>query len=79
MHIATATTGAAGIAFVKSLGATFVTDYKVKDIFAALPDNSVDIVYDNYGAEGTADKVCFVFSVSFAFHCWFSMLLFLLF
>jgi hypothetical protein len=28
-HIATATTGAAGIAFVKSLGATFVTDYKV--------------------------------------------------
>ena len=22
----------------------------------ALPDNSVDIVYDNYGAKGTADK-----------------------
>ena len=55
-HIATSTTGAAGIAFVKSLGATIVTDYKDKDIFDVLPDNSVDIVYDNYGAEGTADK-----------------------
>jgi NADPH:quinone reductase-like Zn-dependent oxidoreductase len=28
----------------------------VVDIFDALPDNSVDIVYDNYGADGTADK-----------------------
>jgi len=55
-HIATATTGAAGIAFVRSLGATMVTDYKKIDIFDALPDDSVDIVYDNYGAEGTADK-----------------------
>lgn len=55
-HIATAATGADGIAFVKSLGADFVTDYKKQDIFDALPDNSVDIVYDNYGAEGTADK-----------------------
>jgi NADPH:quinone reductase-like Zn-dependent oxidoreductase len=55
-HIATATTGAEGIEFVKSLGATFVTDYKVQDIFDVLSDNSVDIVYDNYGAEGTADR-----------------------
>jgi len=55
-HIATETTGADGIAFVKSLGADIVTDYKVQGIFDALPDNSVDIVYDNYGAEGTADK-----------------------
>ena len=33
-------------------------DYKVLDIFdpGALPDNSVDVVYDNYGAAGTADK-----------------------
>lgn len=54
-HIATAASGEAGIAFVKSLGATFVVDYKKEDIFAALPDNSVDIVYDNYGKEGTAD------------------------
>lgn len=56
VHIATATTGADGIAFVKSLGATYVTDYMKEDIFASLPDDSVDIVYDNYGAEGTADK-----------------------
>lgn len=55
-HIATATTGAEGIAFARKLGATYVTDYKVEDIFESLPDNSVDIVYDNYGAEGTADK-----------------------
>lgn len=55
-HIATETTGAEGIAFVKSLGADIVTDYKVQGIFDALPDDSVDIVYDNYGAEGTADK-----------------------
>lgn len=54
-HIVTAATGA-GIDFVKSLGADTVTDYKVQDLFSALPDNSVDIVYDNYGAEGTADK-----------------------
>jgi len=54
-HIATATTGE-GFAFVRSLGATFVTDYTKEDIFDVLPDDSVDIVYDNYGAEGTADK-----------------------
>ena len=29
---------------------------QVVDIFDALPDDSVDIVYDNYGADGTADK-----------------------
>ena len=55
-HIITATTGAAAIAFVKSLGATQVVDYKKEDLFASLPDNSVDFVYDNYAAEGTADK-----------------------
>jgi len=55
-HIATSTTSAEGIAFVKSLGADIVTDYKVQDIFDYLPENSVDIVYDNYGKEGTADK-----------------------
>merc|ERR1712050_216403 len=27
-----------------------------EDIFDTLPDNSIDIVYDNYGAEGTAEK-----------------------
>jgi len=55
-HIATQTTGAEGEEFVRSLGATFVTDYHVQDVIDALPDNSVDIVYDNYGREGTADK-----------------------
>ncbi len=40
----TATTGADGFAFVRALGATFVTDYKKEDIFDVLPDNSVDIV-----------------------------------
>ena len=33
-----------------------MTDYKKMDIFDTLDDDSVDIVYDNYGAEGTADK-----------------------
>ena len=42
-HIATATTGE-GFAFVRSLGATFVTDYTKEDIFDVLPDDSVDIV-----------------------------------
>lgn len=55
-NIVTSTTGEASIAFVKSLGATRVIDYKVEDIFAALPDDSVDFVYDNYGADNTADK-----------------------
>jgi NADPH:quinone reductase-like Zn-dependent oxidoreductase len=54
-HILTAATGAS-IPFVKSLGATYVTDYHKEDIFESLGDDTVDIVYDNYGAEGTADK-----------------------
>jgi NADPH:quinone reductase-like Zn-dependent oxidoreductase len=45
-----------GIAFVQSLGADLVIDYAKQELFDALPDNSVDIVYDNYGAKGTADK-----------------------
>ena len=44
-HIVTATTGAAGMAFVRQLGADIVYDYKQEDIFDALPDDSVDIVY----------------------------------
>jgi len=54
-HIITAASGD-GIAFVKSLGAETVIDYAKQELFDALPDNSVDIVYDNYGAKGTADK-----------------------
>merc|ERR1711865_722955 len=30
-------------------------DYHTSTIWAALADNSVDIVFDNYGAPGTAD------------------------
>lgn len=52
----TSTSGAADIAFAKSLGADIVIDYKVQDdVFKGLPDNSVDIVFDNYGAKGASD------------------------
>jgi len=54
-HVITAASGD-GIAFVKSMGADWVIDYAKQEMFDALPDNSVDIVYDNYGAKGTADK-----------------------
>lgn len=40
---------------LKSLGATDVIDYHKGTIWDALPENSVDVVYDNYGAGGTAD------------------------
>jgi alcohol dehydrogenase len=55
VNIITTSTGD-GIAFCESLGATQVFDYMVEDVFDALPADSVDYVYDNYGAEGTADK-----------------------
>jgi 2-methylene-furan-3-one reductase len=42
--------------FVKSMGADLAYDYTQSDIFDNLADDSVDIVYDNYGAAGTADK-----------------------
>eukprot|EP01062_Namystynia_karyoxenos_P070615 TRINITY_DN65974_c0_g1_i1.p2 TRINITY_DN65974_c0_g1~~TRINITY_DN65974_c0_g1_i1.p2 ORF type:complete len:336 (+),score=149.37 TRINITY_DN65974_c0_g1_i1:80-1087(+) len=54
--VVSSTSGADNIAFVKAMGADIVTDYKKEDIFDALADDSVDIVYDNYGAKGTADK-----------------------
>lgn len=38
-----------------SLGATLVVDYHESTIWERLEDNSVDIVYDNFGAPGTAD------------------------
>ena len=55
-HVVTATTGAATIALIKSFGADVVIDYTKDEIFDALPDDSVDIVFDNFGAKGTADK-----------------------
>lgn len=55
-RVVTATSGAANIALARSFGADIVIDYKVQDIFSALPDDSVDLVYDNYGAAGTADR-----------------------
>ena len=55
-RVVTSTSGAANIALARSFGADVVTDYKKQDIFSALPDASVDIVYDNFGAAGTADR-----------------------
>merc|ERR1719183_2989246 len=43
------------MALLKELGATDVFDYHKGTIWEQLTDNSVDIVYDNYGAAGTAD------------------------
>ena len=39
---------------LKSLGADEVYDYHEGDVFSHLADNSVDFVYDNYGAKGAA-------------------------
>jgi len=54
-HVITAATGD-GIDLMKRLGADTVIDYHKQDIFDALPDDSVDVVYDNYARPGTADK-----------------------
>lgn len=43
--IITAATGARAIGWMQSLGADVVVDYKVRDIFDVLEDNSVDAVY----------------------------------
>jgi len=54
-RVITAATGP-GIGMVSSLGATDVVDYQHEDLFDALADNSVDVVFDNLGFPGTADK-----------------------
>jgi len=54
-HVVTAATGE-GIALMKKLGADTVIDYHKQDLFDALDDDSVDVVYDNFGLPGTADK-----------------------
>lgn len=40
---------------LKKLGATDVIDYHQTTIWDALGEDAVDVVYDNYGAPGTAD------------------------
>ena len=54
-HVVTVTS-AEHIDWVKSLGADEVYDYHEGDVFSHLADNSVDFVYDNYGAKGAAAK-----------------------
>jgi alcohol dehydrogenase len=50
-----ATTSAANLAFVQSLGASRVFDYHTQDWAAIVGNNSVDVVYDTVGVPGTAD------------------------
>eukprot|EP01052_Picozoa_sp_SAG31_P036462 SAG31_NODE_4555_length_3143_cov_5.394875_7_plen_304_part_00 len=55
-RVVTATSGQANIELAKRLGADVVYDYKVGDIFApaaagGLPDDSVDVVFDNFVSE----------------------------
>lgn len=46
-----------GIAYVKKLGADIVVDYHKQDLFDDyLEDDSVDLVLDNFGVQGTADR-----------------------
>jgi len=45
-----------GIELCTSLGADLVVDYHEQNLFDALPDDSVDLVFDNLGHAGTADK-----------------------
>jgi len=53
-HIITAAS-AKNSALLRSLGATMVVDYHKSSIWDVVAQDSVDIVYDNYGAPGTAD------------------------
>ena len=41
--------------FVRAMGATDVIDYHSGSLWVALGNDTVDVVYDNYGAPGTAD------------------------
>lgn len=42
------------LAYVTDLGADVVIDFTQADVFDGVPDDSVDVVFDNYGANGTA-------------------------
>jgi len=54
-RVATAASGA-GLDLMKSLGVDIVVDYHKQDLFDVLESNSVDVVFDNIGGAGTADK-----------------------
>jgi NADPH:quinone reductase-like Zn-dependent oxidoreductase len=44
------------VPFCKASGADVVYDFTTQDAYSLIADSSVDVVYDNYGAAGTADK-----------------------
>merc|ERR1711865_802350 len=46
-----------GIDFVKNLGADIIVDYHQQALADYLENDSVDIVFDNHGAQGTADEI----------------------
>lgn len=54
-RVVTAASGA-GLDLMKSLGVDIVVDYHKQDLFDVLGDDSMDVVFDNIGAAGTADK-----------------------
>lgn len=45
-----------GIQLMKSFGVDIVVDYHKEDLFQALSNNTVDVVFDNIGSAGNADK-----------------------
>lgn len=55
-HHVVAAASTSNFEFLRSIGADTLVDYHDQDLFDFLPDNSVDIVYDNYGSEGTGDR-----------------------
>lgn len=46
----------ANVALVNALGADIVVDYTKQSIWDVVPNDSVDVVFENLGASGTADK-----------------------
>jgi NADPH:quinone reductase-like Zn-dependent oxidoreductase len=50
-----AVTSTANVPYVRSLGADVVIDYKKQNWWDVVPDNSLDLVYDNLGFAGSSD------------------------